>query len=160
MTPFEFAIPWILYAEGGYTAGLPNDPGGETNFGVSKRYHPTVDIKNLTRDAALDILKREYWDINKLHLLPAGVAIMMWDAGILQGPKTAVRILQSTVGVVVDGVLGAATADAAKTAPHVLRRFTDARMLRFTEAANFPEHKDNWLPRALKCWAYCEGVPL
>ena len=43
----------------------PKDPGGETNYGISKRAYPDVDIKNLTEDGAKDIYKRDYWDKNK-----------------------------------------------------------------------------------------------
>ena len=44
MAEFSLAIPIVLENEGGYVDD-PNDPGGETNFGISKRSYPNVDIK-------------------------------------------------------------------------------------------------------------------
>lgn len=49
----------ILKVEGGYVHH-PNDPGGETKFGISKRAYPDLDIANLTRDEARAIYKRDY----------------------------------------------------------------------------------------------------
>ncbi len=37
MADFFSAVNLVLRHEGGYTPGLPGDPGGETNFGISKR---------------------------------------------------------------------------------------------------------------------------
>ena len=44
--------------EGGYI-NHPDDPGGETNFGISKKQFPKLDIKNLTRKDAKEIYKRK-----------------------------------------------------------------------------------------------------
>ena len=57
---FKAFMPFIFKWEGGY-CNDPDDPGGETNFGIDKRSHPNVDIKNLTRDEAREIYWREYW---------------------------------------------------------------------------------------------------
>ncbi len=43
--------------EGGYTND-PRDPGGETNWGISKRAYPNLDIKNLAMEEAKRIYKR------------------------------------------------------------------------------------------------------
>lgn len=58
---FEIAVSEVLGEEGGYTSN-PADPGGETQWGISKRAFPEVDIKNLTRDGAKDLYKAHYWD--------------------------------------------------------------------------------------------------
>jgi hypothetical protein len=49
----QFFFKW----EGGYDDD-PDDSGGETKFGIDKRSHPNLDIKNLTRDQAMQI----YWE--------------------------------------------------------------------------------------------------
>ncbi|TAK57863.1 MAG: hypothetical protein EPO24_09350 [Bacteroidetes bacterium] len=51
--------------EGGYVNN-PNDPGGETKFGISKRWNPTVDVKNLTKEQAIEIYRVKYWNPLKL----------------------------------------------------------------------------------------------
>ena len=57
-------IPKILFAEGGskYTND-PNDSGGETKYGISKKAFPNLDIKNLTEEQAISIYKKMYFDL-------------------------------------------------------------------------------------------------
>ena len=63
LTTFDEIIQITLEHEGGYVHD-PTDLGGETNFGIAKRFYPDVDIKNLTEDGAKEIYKRDYWDKN------------------------------------------------------------------------------------------------
>ena len=51
----------LLKHEGGYVND-PLDPGGETNFGLTKGTFPELDLKNLTREEAIAVYKTEYWD--------------------------------------------------------------------------------------------------
>jgi lysozyme family protein len=57
---FEKAFAQTLIHEGGYVND-PADYGGETKYGISKKAHPDVNIKNLTLENAKDIYYREYW---------------------------------------------------------------------------------------------------
>ena len=68
---FETAIAFVLNEEGGYSND-PRDPGGETNFGISKRAHPQVDIKNLTLEEAESIYRYEHtaWDLPSTLRVP------------------------------------------------------------------------------------------
>lgn len=52
-------MPFIFEWEGGYDHD-PDDPGGETNFGIDKRSHPAEDIKHLTKDRAKEIYFEEW----------------------------------------------------------------------------------------------------
>ena len=47
MSSFQKAIEFVLRWEGGYVND-PDDPGGETNFGISKRAHPDHHQKRST----------------------------------------------------------------------------------------------------------------
>ena len=58
MSKFDDIIEVVLEHEGGYVND-PKDPGGETNFGIAKRSHPDVDIKNLTKEDAKEIKKQK-----------------------------------------------------------------------------------------------------
>jgi hypothetical protein len=60
LSNFDDIVNFTLRWEGGYSNN-PNDPGGETNFGISKRYHPDEDIKNMTRERAIEIYHNDYW---------------------------------------------------------------------------------------------------
>ena len=69
LTSFDEIIEITLEHEGGYVHD-PKDLGGETNFGIAGRFYPDVDIKNLTKEGAKDIYKKDYWDKNKVDDLP------------------------------------------------------------------------------------------
>jgi len=67
---FFISLRFVLDHEGEYSND-PKDPGGETKWGISKRYHPGLDIKNLTPQQATEIYYDEYWT-------PAGCSSMAY----------------------------------------------------------------------------------
>ena len=110
---FDEIIEVVLKHEGGYVND-PKDPGGETNFGIAKRSHPDVDIKNLTEEEAKEIYKKHYWDGNKVESLPDDLWHIYFDMCVNQGKSRAVKILQRAANAVgtelkVDGGLGPKT---------------------------------------------------
>lgn len=107
-TAFQQAFTITVGAEGGYVNN-PNDPGGETKYGISKRAYPNVDIKNLTLDQAEQLYKNDYWDKAGCELCPPGLGICVFDAAVNNGVGMAVRWLQAAVGVTADGVIGPQT---------------------------------------------------
>lgn len=87
-TAIEFVLKWEVgnKPNGGYTND-PNDPGGETKWGVAKRYHPKEDIKNLTLERAMQIYREEYWDVYKKNNLDLDtslpeLAVAVFDSGV------------------------------------------------------------------------------
>ena len=118
LVKFDDIIKVVLKHEGGYVND-PKDPGGETNFGIAKRSHPDVDIKNLTEDGAKDIYKEHYWDGNKVESLSEDLRHIYFDMCVNQGKGRAVKILQKAANakganLVVDGGLGPKTIGAMK----------------------------------------------
>ena len=110
MSRFDEIIEVVLEHEGGYVND-PKDPGGETNFGIAKRSHPDVDIKNLTKEGAKEIYKEVYWDNNKVESLPEDLWHIYFDMCVNQGKSRAVKILQQAANgkganIDVDGGLG------------------------------------------------------
>ena len=61
MSQFEPAVEKVLLHEGGYNF-IEGDAGGETNWGISKRSYPNLDIRNLTREQAIEIYRTDWWD--------------------------------------------------------------------------------------------------
>jgi len=113
LTEFNDIIEVVLHHEGGYVND-PKDPGGETNFGIAKRSHPDVDIKNLTKEGAKEIYKEVYWDGNKVDDLPKELKHIYFDMCVNQGKSRAVKILQRAANakganLKVDGGLGPMT---------------------------------------------------
>ena len=110
---FDDIIEVVLHHEGGYVND-PDDPGGETNFGIAKRSHPDVDIANLTKDGAKEIYKEHYWDRNKVEGLPEDLRHLYFDMCVNQGRGRAVKIMQRAANakgadLVVDGGMGPKT---------------------------------------------------
>src|SRR5687767_756196 len=110
---FDLAFNRLIGHEGGYVNN-PADPGGETNWGISKRSYPHVNIRTLTREGAREIYRRDFWDRINGDSLPDGVAFQVFDFGVNSGIETAVRYLQRAVGVADDGFWGPVSAMAAQ----------------------------------------------
>ena len=113
LVEFNDIIEVVLHHEGGYVKD-PDDPGGETNFGIAKRSHPDVDIANLTKDGAKEIYKEHYWDRNKVEDLPEDLRHIYFDMCVNQGRGRAVKIIERAAnakgaGLVVDGGMGPKT---------------------------------------------------
>ena len=112
MSDFNLAIPVVLANEGGLVDN-ENDPGGLTNFGISQRSYPNVDIRNLTRDAAAAIYRRDFWHYDDVQ--SQAMATKIFDMSVNMG-HTAIRILQTCLGVPVDGLWGPGTCAAVNAA--------------------------------------------
>lgn len=108
---FDIAFDRLMGHEGGYVNN-PADPGGETNWGVSKRSYPNEDIKGMTKERAKVIFRRDFWDRVNADKMPDGVAYQIADFAYNSGSETAVRYLQRAVGVADDGDWGQASQSA------------------------------------------------
>lgn len=111
-TIWDKAIAFVLAYEGGYVNNS-SDPGGETNFGISKRAYPNLDIKNLTIDQAKQLYHDDYWNAISGDELPGDLAMAVFDCAVNQGVGMAIRLLQISLGVTVDGKIGPQTVKAA-----------------------------------------------
>lgn len=101
--------------EGGYSND-PIDPGGETQFGIAKRYHPDVDIKNLTKEQAIQIYGKEYWaKLSCDQITSQRVRWKVFDIGVNLGVKNATMFLQRAAGVKEDGIMGLITTSRVNT---------------------------------------------
>lgn len=115
-------IDFILEHEGGYV-NSEFDPGGETNFGISKRSYPHLDIKNLTRKQAAEIYERDFYNKVRGDDLPLWLALLVTDFAVNAGIGTAVKRLQRVVGETDDGIVGKKTiAACANKPPFILRQ--------------------------------------
>ena len=118
MKTFDEIIEKVLEHEGGYVND-PKDLGGETKYGITKRFYPDIDIKNLTIEQATDIYKSDYWDKNKVESLPQNLWHIYFDMCVNMGKRTAVKVLQRAANnkgkdIDVDGGLGPMTIGALK----------------------------------------------
>jgi lysozyme family protein len=117
---FARAVARVLANEGGYSHN-PLDPGGETNFGISKRQYPLVDIAALTREGAIAIYFRDWWSRYHYSVLPGPIGAKLFDLAVNIGPEHAARCLQRALRacgrrVDEDGLIGEQTRTAAPAA--------------------------------------------
>tara|TARA_R100001463_G_scaffold26130_3_gene61350 strand:+ start:5602 stop:6084 length:483 start_codon:yes stop_codon:yes gene_type:complete len=118
---YKEIIANVIEREGGATiTNDPDDPGGLTKYGISKRSNPDLDIENLTLDDAIAIYKERYWDSSKADQLPKKLAESYFDMVVNAGKRRAVKILQQACNhkghdLVVDGLIGKATIGACKS---------------------------------------------
>lgn len=129
MAKVEKLVPKILKWEGGFV-NHPNDKGGATNKGITigtYTYYrkskgltlPTVnDLKNISNEEWIDILKTLYWDKWKAdQITNQSIANLLvdwvWGSG-----GYGIKYPQQALGVVDDGIVGNKTLYAVNTYPN------------------------------------------
>lgn len=68
----------------------PDDPGGETKYGISKRANPELDIKELTLVKALEIYYKKYWLLYGTGY-PFPHDLLLFDTAVHMGGRAARR---------------------------------------------------------------------
>jgi lysozyme family protein len=98
---FQAAVRLILELEGGARiVSHPKDPGGLTKYGISLKAHPELGpegIRKLTKEAAIGIYRKGYWEPLGLDRFPPGLALPLFDAAVNLGVSSAARVFQKGV---------------------------------------------------------------
>jgi len=146
---FNEIIEVVLGHEGGYVND-PTDLGGETNFGITKRFYPDVDIKNLTKEQAKHIYHTDYWRRAKCDEIPSHLRHIYFDMVVNFGKGGAVKVLQQAANsknkdkIMVDGGIGPNTLKAIQNLE--IDRVRAYRVLRFANLViKKPEQEKFWL---------------
>lgn len=135
---FDTVFDRVLGHEEGYINN-PDDPGGETKWGISKRSYPNVDIKNLTRLQAREIYFNDFWTRIHADKLPDGVAYQLFDFAVNSGIETAVRYLQRALNIADDGYWGPVSQAAADKTSE-----SDIIMKLIAERLDFRTRSSKW----------------
>lgn len=145
---FDIAFDRLIGHEGGYVND-PNDPGGETKWGISKRAYPHLNIKELTREDVRKIYREDFWLRIHADALFDGVAFQTFDFAVNSGIETAIRYLQRAVGVADDGFWGPVSLEAAErmTEPDTIMRLNAERLDFMTRLKNWPHAGRGWARR-------------
>ena len=153
-------IDRLLSHEGGYSSDR-QDPGnwtggqvglGElkgTKFGIAANTYPKLDIKNLTRDQAIAIYRRDFWDRSKCAQLPRAVAFQLLDGAVNSGIAQATRWLQRAAGVADDGLIGPVSLAGIKARDpnDLVFAFNGYRIDFMTRLKNWKVHGAGWMRR-------------
>lgn len=144
----DFALDLILKHEGGYVND-PNDPGGETKYGISKRAYPAIDIANLTESQARKIYTNDYYLKARCEQLPVGVDLVVFDMAVNAGVKRAIQLLQTLVGCDADGIIGPNTLKAVREwNGDVITGYTVARINYYRKLKTWVHFGSGWAYRA------------
>lgn len=114
-----FAATKIVELEGGYV-NSKHDLGGETNFGISKKYNPDVNVKNLSRSEAIAFyMNHPYYMSGAETIESIGLRFIYVDVRVC-GQRAVVSTLQNILNsfaplddsLVADGLWGRKTTQA------------------------------------------------
>ena len=151
---FKECLDLVLKSEGGWV-NHPSDPGGETNLGVTKRVweeyvgHPVDSLKKLTKEDVAPLYEQKYWRPCYGEVLPRGLDFVIFSMAVNSGPGRSVKLLQSAIGCVPDGVIGPATRGliSSSNGADIIKKFSDARREYYKTLKVFPIFGKGWLAR-------------
>ena len=160
MSNFDECLQIILHHEGGYV-NHPEDPGGMTNLGVTKRvYEDWVGyavsehtMQNLTEEDVAPIYKKNYWDRVKGDDLHPALALCVFDFGVNAGTGRAAKYLQTIVNAKADGAIGPATlrkvglATEAYGIKNVVEKYQENRQKYYEKLKHFKTFGRGWTRR-------------
>ena len=97
---FNLMMTKLLQHEGGYVND-PDDLGGETKYGITKRRYPDLDIKNLTKEQAIAIYKRDFYDPLKIaSFTNMNLAFNYLDMAVNAGKTNATKLFTQAKEIV------------------------------------------------------------
>ena len=155
---FDVAFDRLIGHEGSFTDDVDDDgnwTGGRkgrgelrgTKYGISAASYPSLDIRNLSIEAAKEIYRRDFW--LAIPGLSAAMRFQWFDACVNHGAGNATRMLQRAVGVAADGQWGpvSQTRLAGYDETDVLMLFLAARLQFMTDLKKFDHFGRGWSRR-------------
>ncbi|WZB76775.1 glycosyl hydrolase 108 family protein [Achromobacter insuavis] len=159
---FDQAFDRVIGHEGGYV-NHPDDPGGETMWGitiaVARANGYAGQMRDLPREIAKAIYRAQYWDKVKADSMPFPVAFQVFDAAVNHGTGQAAKFLQRAAGVADDGIIGPKTlaAVAARSVAALLLAFNAEREQFYTDLKTWPSFGKGWSRRVVANLRYAAG---
>ena len=141
MVDVKKLAPFILKWEGGFVND-PDDLGGATNMGVTMatyrvyckrkgRPEPAIDdLKHLSNDEWIDILKSLYWDKWKADQIKSQSVANIFVDWVWASGNYGIKIPQELLGVTADGIVGKNTLAAVNNYPSLHELFDKIRQAR------------------------------
>lgn len=139
----------VLKSEGGY-ANNPADPGGETNFGISKRSYPGENIAAITPQRAQEIFKRDFYDAvagDSLLKINPGLAAHVSDMAFNAGPKTAIKLMYDAVQLPRQTQITPELLDRLNESENLIKDYSIARLTYYSGLKNAPQFMKGWTNR-------------
>lgn len=177
MANFDKSMEITAKMEGGYTAGLLNDSGGETIFGVARNKNPNwkgwiivdnykasytsfeksnwkeLEMLCLGNGEFLKYLKeiyKTYWNAIKGELIDnQKSANVLFDMTVNAGVKRACILAQEVIKVTADGIFGPKSLEGVNNTKDFAKLYTDKRIEWYESRDSKYDHfKKGWVNRA------------
>ncbi len=149
---FDLVFDRLIGHEGGYS-NHPDDPGGETMWGVTiavaREAGYAGAMKDLPRLSAKAIYLDRYWKRAGADQYDGAIGFQVFDAAVNHGIEQSVRFLQHAADVAEDGHVGPVTIAAiqALPVPKLLLRFNAARLRFYAKLTTFSTFGRGWTNR-------------
>lgn len=153
---FDQALEWLLNHEGGFV-NHPQDPGGMTNLGVTKKVYEQwlgrdvteSEMRDLKPSDVAPLYKKKYWNRIKCDQLPQGVDVFCFDWCVNSGPKRPAQALQRIIGATADGVIGPKSLQAVSDFDEheVLEKMHESRQKFYESLGHFKTFGRGWTRR-------------
>lgn len=166
------ALPLVLVFEGLYS-DVKNDYGGRTMKGITQKEYDSFrmrqglssqSVKDIQDEEVRYIYYHDYWLASSCQVMPQKLAYCVFDTSVNSGLSRSIKILQKSVEVKIDGVLGDETLKKMNTMDSELiyKIFLDNREQRYRDivAADSTQEKflSGWLRRVTFIRAFLSGA--
>lgn len=177
-TNFRIALAETLSHEGGY-ANHPDDPGGVTMRGVTKKTWARwsgrrvkdvsdEEMRSLTIDLIMPLYHAWYWSPVRADDLPGGLDFVIFDIAVNSGPARSVRMLQKAVNrlgrihIQVDGMMGPKTISAASKINvfDLINEVGNTRLWFYMDLSTFRTFGGGWMRRLLSVTSFATAMAL
>lgn len=161
---FENALRHLLKSEGGFTNDrrdpgnlLPDGRAGCTMLGVTQasweafigKRTTQEKMQQLTPEDVAPFYRKKYWDVIRGDDLPSGLDYLMFDFAVNAGCGRAIKVMQSALGVAVDGVIGRMTMQAINESDpeSLIDVFSDSKEEYYRSLKTFETFGKGWTNR-------------
>jgi len=164
---FHYALSWHLKHEG-LIANHPLDPGGFTYTGISQNAHPNWEgWKYLTNgnpipeSMIVSFYDSLVWRPMMCDSLPPAIAFYLFDTACLIGTPYTIYLLQKTLNITSDGIIGPQTLHAVRNHdPKILLSKLHASRIAFhnkivQKYPNLNVFYNGWIRRANLTYQQC-----
>jgi lysozyme family protein len=156
MNDFKECLDLVLKSEGGYI-NHSSDPGGRTNLGVTQRVweeytgHEADEkiMRGLTPEKVAPLYEQRYWRPCYGEILPKGLDFLCFSFGVNAGSGRAVKLLQQSLGLVSDGIIGPRVMQKLRESniADVIKGFSESRREYYKSLKTFPIFGKGWIAR-------------
>lgn len=159
---FDRSFAFTHQQEGGYKLSRLPGEQSETYAGIYRHAHPKwsgwalIDAGDTSSHELKALVSQfyfqEFWVRYNLEQLPFPLSALVYDFAVNSGGITAIRCLQRLLPVKDDGMLGAATAAAARgiDGPRLNMRYIAARLDYLNDLSNWKDFGRGWSQRVVE----------